>query len=311
MVLNAGDRLGPYEILGQLGEGGWGLVVRARDGARGIEVAVKVLRSAGNPANRARFLREGRLAARVAQANVVGILDVGEIEGTPFIAMELVPGKAMSVYLGSARVPVERRLGWLVQAARGLTAVHGAGLVHRDVKPANLLVMPDGVVKLIDFGFAKDLDPEQTLDALTQRGATIGTPAYMAPEQLAGSEIDHRADQFAWGLVGYALVTGTRLRVDDPTLPPDDALARRLREGGASEAAAAVLLRAFRLPRDERFTSMGEAGDALAAAIPGLAVERTPTLYCARCATELDAQRRCARCDRPDPPSPGARARRG
>ena len=162
-----------------------------------------------------RVLREARASASLNHPNAVSVFDVGEADGQLFIAMELVVGKSLRAFVGDAAVPWETKLRWMVDAARALGAAHDRGLVHRDVKPENIMVRNDGVVKVLDFGIAKrvfvDVGGAGTLDEWRTQsihGRIIGTPWYASPEQLRGDLVDGRADQFSWGVTTYELLTG-------------------------------------------------------------------------------------------------------
>lgn len=202
-------RLGVYRILGRLGGGGMGEVFRAEEASLAREVAIKVMRSdvASRPGYRDRFLREARTAAAVRHDNVVPIYYVGDEGGTVYIVMPVLEGESLENRLkrgGALPVGEAARIGQ--EAAEGLAAAHLKGLVHRDVKPANLwLEAPQGRVKVLDFGLAREVDAD---DGLTLPGGVFGSPAYMAPEQASGEAIDHRADLFGLGAVLYRCMTG-------------------------------------------------------------------------------------------------------
>jgi serine/threonine-protein kinase len=228
-----GDTFDRYEIVELLGEGGMGRVYAAHDPKLGRRIALKILTVHGAPEpggsqGPARMLREARAAAAFDHPNAVAIFDVGEADGTPYIAMELIEGKPLRWYVGRADVPWARRLRWLVDVAHALGAAHERGLVHRDVKPENVMVREDGVVKVLDFGIARvrdaPVDPTgatevRGLDAITAEGVVIGTPRYMSPEQLRGDPLDGRSDQFAWGVVAYELLSGrSPWRTAEPSL---------------------------------------------------------------------------------------------
>ena len=201
-------RLGTYEVKGVLGRGGMGVVLKAFDPALSRNVAIKVLSSslATCGAARRRFLREARAAAAVVHEHVVGVFAVVESAGLPFLVMEYVPGRSLQDRLdrqGALSLPEVLRIG--TQTAAGLAAAHAQGLVHRDVKPANIL-LENGVerVRLSDFGLAR-----AAADAgLTFSGVVAGTPHYMAPEQASGESTDHRADLFSLGSTLYAMCAG-------------------------------------------------------------------------------------------------------
>jgi serine/threonine-protein kinase len=147
-----------------------------------------------------RILREARAAAGITHPNAVAIYDVGEVDGLPFLAMELVLGRTLRAFVGDPTVPLGRRIRWIADVARALGAAHQLGLVHRDIKPENVMVRDDGFVKVLDFGIARR--------ALTAEGVIVGTPMYMAPEQVRGEMLDGRTDQFAWGVLAHELLTG-------------------------------------------------------------------------------------------------------
>ena len=179
----------------------------ARDTELGRPVAVKRLdlSLAGDEVFRERFVREARLAASLQHPNLVSVYDVGEEDGSPYIVMEYVQGETLADLIArKAPLPPERAVGLLVQICDGLEHAHAAGLVHRDIKPQNLLVRDDGVVKIADFGIARTLDGTQ----LTQVGTVLGTAAYLAPEQAAGERVTAAADVYALGAVAYELLSG-------------------------------------------------------------------------------------------------------
>jgi serine/threonine protein kinase len=201
-------RLGSYEVKGVIGRGGMGVVLKAFDPALHRNVAIKVLSPhlASHGAGRRRFLREARSAAAVAHEHVVSVFAVVETAPLPFIVMEYVPGGSLQDRLdrhGPLALPEILRIG--MQTAAGLAAAHAQGLVHRDVKPANIL-LENGIerVKLTDFGLARVVADA----SMTQSGIVAGTPHYMAPEQARGETTDHRADLFSLGSTLYAMCTG-------------------------------------------------------------------------------------------------------
>lgn len=203
-------RLGRYRIVKQLGHGGMGVVYLGYDPTLRRKVAIKVLprRLAHHPGARQRFLREARTAAAVQSDHVVRIIDVDEENGVPFIAMEYLQGISLDRYLANhppLTVLQMVRIG--LEVARGLSAAHEHGLVHRDIKPANLwLEAPNGRVKILDFGLAKETDSQD--GSLTQTGQVVGTPAFMSPEQARGEPVTAATDLFSLGIVLYRLATG-------------------------------------------------------------------------------------------------------
>jgi hypothetical protein len=212
-------RLGPFAVVRLLGRGGMGAVFAADDPALGRRVALKVMRPAvaAHPEAKARFLREARAAAALQHDHVIPIFHVGEHSGVPFIVMPLLAGESLEDRLRrEPRLPAAEVARVGREAAAGLAAAHAAGLVHRDVKPANLwLEAPAGRVKVLDFGLARAAGGGG--GGLTQTGAVLGTPAYMSPEQAAGRPVDGRSDLFGLGCVLYRLATG-ELPFRGPTL---------------------------------------------------------------------------------------------
>jgi len=194
---------GRYRIERTLGNGGMAVVYLARDEELHRRVAIKVLAEhlAGDDNFRARFLQESRLAGRLSHPNVVRVYDAGETEGSPYIVMEYVPGDTVAQ---RGKLSHAEAVPLALQACAGLQHAHGAGLVHRDVKPANLLVREDDVLKVADFGIARAA--EQT--RLTQHGTVLGTAAYLSPEQAAGEEVTTATDIYSLGAVVYELLTG-------------------------------------------------------------------------------------------------------
>ena len=208
ITLGPGVRFGDYEILAELGAGGMGKVFRARDLTLERVVALKTLASefGSDPGFVQRFLKEARAAARLNHPNIVQIYDFGQVGETYYLAMEYVDGHSLGAYL--RRGHFSERDGLLVirHACRALAVAHAEGLVHRDIKPDNLMLTSKGEVKLVDLGIAKRVDEDQSL---TQTGQAVGTPHYISPEQIRGSrDIDARADIYSLGATLYHLVTG-------------------------------------------------------------------------------------------------------
>src|SRR6187401_2408673 len=217
MPLTAGTRLGSYEIVDLLGAGGMGEVYRARDPRLGREVAIKVLsgRLAGDPDSLARFEREATSVARLSHPNILSIYEFAPDASTVFVVMELVDGETLRSKLAGGPLPSRRAVAYALQIARGMAAAHGRGIVHRDLKPENVMITRDDHVKILDFGLAKPFDsadPEKTRSATvaTSAGTVLGTFGYMAPEQVRGLGVDHRADMFAFGSVLYEMLSGER-----------------------------------------------------------------------------------------------------
>ena len=282
-MLSAGETLDRYTVEGALGEGGMATVYLAYDPRLRRHVALKLVHAEGaaSESARARLVREALAVASLTHPNIVAVYDVGETAMGPFIAMELVRGKTLRSYVGDASVPAAKKVRWLADVARALAAAHARGIVHRDVKPGNVMVSEDGTVKVLDFGVARWMAAAPTsarqepaplpssrrgaLSAVTAEGTVVGTPRYMAPEQLRGEAVDGRTDQFAWGLVAYELLTGRHAwsAIDDPVsmwgemmLHPPKAIGDALPPQLA--AAEIVILRALQPLRDARFPTVDD-----------------------------------------------------
>jgi len=221
-MLEPGQPFGRYVIEEVLGAGGMGQVYRALDTVLHRQVALKLLVAEHGDAElweeaKARMLREARASAALQHPNAVAIYDLGTVEDTPYIAMELVPGQSLRAYVGDDLVPWDRKLRWMLDVGAALAAAHAAGLVHRDVKPENVMVRPDGQVKVLDFGIARraavqgaaaTAPASAPTTQITGAGTVLGTIRYMSPEQMAGKPLDGRSDQFAWAITTYELLAG-------------------------------------------------------------------------------------------------------
>ncbi len=281
-MLKPGDSFERYTIEAPIGSGGMGSVYRALDTRLGRRVALKVLADrVSGPHASARLVREARAAAALDHPNAVAIFDAGEVDGTPYIVMELVDGRTLRTVIDDVAVPQAARIAHLADVGRALGAAHRRGLVHRDVKPENVMIRGDGMVKVLDFGIARrthgDVDPAgptQTpaISTLTIDGLKLGTPVYMAPEQIRGDDLDGRADQFSWGVLSYELLTGKLpWRGNDALAAMASALTEPvtrgpLDEAGVPRAVQEVVLRALAKRPEERFASMEDAVAALVAA---------------------------------------------
>ncbi len=280
--------VGPYRVVREIGRGGMGVVYEAWDERLRRPLALKFLPAAlrADAEARARFLDEARAASALEHPAICTVYDLGETDdGRQFIAMAYSRGRTLEDRLRDGPVPVDRAIDWALQVADGLGRAHAAGIVHRDVKPSNLLVTEDGGadetgerIKILDFGVAKLGRPATA----TLPGTRIGTPAYMAPEQARGERIDGRADLFALGAVLYEMLTGRRafdgetperaLRAVESEEPPP---LRSLRPE-APEALAHALARCLAKDREDRYTSAAELIRALAAVRGGTAPPAVP-----------------------------------
>ena len=282
MTLANGTRLGPYEILNLLGVGGMGEVYRAKDKRLGREVAIKILPSfySSNPDRLRRFDQEARAAGMLNHPNILSIYDIGTHEASPYVIAELLEGETLRSRMRGSPLSWRKALDYALQIAHGLAAAHSKGIVHRDLKPENIFITKDGRAKILDFGLAKltqdkRFDSTQTMTALvgaetqtgaainaeTQSGTVMGTPAYMSPEQVKGLDLDPRSDLFSFGAILYEMLSGrwafqretaaesmnailhedpSQLAPPDPDLPP---------------AAARVVQHCLEKDRDRRYQS--------------------------------------------------------
>ncbi|HEU4473435.1 MAG TPA: protein kinase, partial [Gemmatimonadales bacterium] len=274
-TLAVGERFaGRYDIQEVLGSGGMGVVYRAFDREVGEAVAIKTLRpdlGGFDPTLLERFRQELRLARRITHRNVVRTYDLGEVDGIYYITMELVRGTTVATLIREAgRLDVPATLAIGKQVCRALEVAHEEGIIHRDVKPQNLLVDPSGFLKVMDFGIARLAQHKSEPGAgLTAAGVVVGTPQYMAPEQLFGEAVDGRADLYSTGAVLFECVTG-RPVFEAPSLVA--LLARHLEDTAPSphvlnpdvpESLSVVILRALTRRPDDRWPSAAELLQAL------------------------------------------------
>ena len=262
--------LGPYQIEAELGGGSFGTVFRARDLTLDREVALKVLRP-GSPIPAAALLAEARAAAALNHPNVCAIHAVDSSLGAPMIVMEYVAGRPLSGFLMTGPLARQQAAGFCRQVALGMAAAHAQGVVHGDLKPANILVTPDGTVKIVDFGMAR----RSTSSAQGEKtvlwdpgpaGGISGTPAYMAPEQARGEPATPASDVFSLGVMLYELVTGRRARAEGYLLEllhriEGEDLTRHL--AGTPEPFADVLRQALAVAPAQRRITMTQIAERL------------------------------------------------
>ena len=225
MALSAGTKIGPYEVIGLIGQGGMGEVWQARDTKLDRNVALKVLPEAftSDPDRLARFEREAKILASLNHPNIGSIYGLEEAEGVKALVLELVEGPTLADRITQGAIPIDEALPIAKQIAEALEAAHEQGVIHRDLKPANVKVKDDGTVKVLDFGLAKAFQPDASDPSLsqsptisltaaaTQMGMVLGTAAYMAPEQARGKPVDKRADVWAFGCVLFEMLTSRRV----------------------------------------------------------------------------------------------------
>src|SRR6516165_8195846 len=220
MPLHPGEKLGPYEVVAPLGAGGMGEVYRARDTRLGRDVAIKILpkEMSANPARKQRFEREAKTISGLNHPNICELHDVGSQDGVDYLVMECVEGETLAERLKKGPLPLEQVLRYGAHIADALDKAHRSGVVHRDLKPGNIMLTKTGA-KLLDFGLAKPavaLVSGSTLTVaarpspMTQEGTIVGTFQYMSPEQVEGKELDGRSDIFSLGAVLYEMVTGKK-----------------------------------------------------------------------------------------------------
>jgi serine/threonine-protein kinase len=276
-----GKTLGRYHILEQIGEGGMATVYKAHDTRLEADVAVKVIRTenlAPNVLERAlkRFEREAKTLARLTHPNIVKVMDFGEYEGKPYLVLEYLPGGTLKQRLGNP-IPWQEAFHLILPIARALDYAHRQNMIHRDVKPSNILITADGEPMLTDFGIAKVLDLDETAD-LTDTGMGIGTPEYMAPEQWQGNT-STQSDLYSLGVVLYEMVTGRKpytantpaallLKQANDPLPRPSEFVRDL-----PDKVEKILLRTLAKEPKERFKDMGEL---IKAVDDGLKIDKAP-----------------------------------
>jgi serine/threonine protein kinase len=282
-TLAVGARLGHFEIVEMLGRGGMGEVWRARDSRLKRDVAIKVLPTAlaRDPDRIARFEREARAASALNHPNIVSVYDIGRSKETYWIVSELVRGDTLRRAIEAGPLPAPKAIEIATQVAPGLAAAHAAGLVHRDLKPDNIMVTRDGHVEILDFGLAKQRRPapDATTADPTDEGMVLGTAGYMSPEQVRGEAADHRSDLFSFGVVLHEMLSGKRafsggssvevmhaiLKDEPPELP-----------ASVPPTLDRIVRRCLEKDPDRRFQSAADLGFALQHSSPSSALAPVP-----------------------------------
>jgi len=301
MSLASGTRLGPYEVLGQIGAGGMGVVYRAKDARLGREVAIKVLpRAFAENADRLRrFELEVRTTGNLNHPNVLAVYDTGTHEGEPYLVMELLQGETLRDRMAGKPFSPKKAVEIALQIAHGLAAAHEKGIIHRDLKPENIFILRDGRVKILDFGLAKpapETGPLSEGDATraltvpmgsggavhTATGTVVGTMGYMSPEQVRGDRLDGRSDLFCLGVILWEMLTGKPLFRESTAIETMYAILREDPPELSSESRMPpmlekVLQRCLAKEPDQRFRSAQDLAFALDAAA-GSSLASVPAL---------------------------------
>lgn len=268
------EHIGPYRILRKLGEGGMGVVYAAEDERLHRSVAIKTIRESVDSSSRERFIREARAAASLSHPNVCQLYDIGDEEGRPFLVMELLDGRSLADRLRDGALPLTEAVQIAVAMLTALDALHARGFVHRDLKPSNVFITAHGV-KILDFGLARETQaPALSHDATTMQGQSpitlsgmiVGTPRYMAPEQVLGQPIDGRADLFAAAALLFEMISGNAPFVDDNPMRLFHAIVYEAPPNLAGSAAIAALNRVVhramaKRPEDRYATAASMAND--------------------------------------------------
>ncbi|HUP97715.1 MAG TPA: serine/threonine-protein kinase [Usitatibacter sp.] len=273
-VPRAPEKFGRYRVLGELGRGAMGIVYLAEDTELARKVAIKMISLTGSEhernAHEARFRQEARAAGGVSHPSIITIYDVGREGDVAFIAMELVEGRELRELIAGGELSPSQALELAALIADGLAYAHERGVIHRDIKPGNVMVLKDGRVKVMDFGIARLQEPT----VKTQTGVLLGSPQYMSPEQVAGNEVDARADIFSLGVVLYEMVTGVKpfdaadlsqvlfWVVNMPAKPPSE------RRPGLPSVVDYIVARALRKKPEDRYATAAEFATDLRRCLP-------------------------------------------
>ena len=283
MAFTAGDHLGPYKILSQLGSGGMGEVFLANDTRLYRNVAIKVLpeNRVTDPEWKRRFMHEARAASALSHPNIVTIFDIAAGSDSDYLVMEYVPGQSLDKVIPAGGIPVRQVVSFAQLIASALVAAHAAGIVHRDLKPANVMIADSGVIKVLDFGIAKFTrtstalaakdETETMLSMPVSSGSIVGTVNYMSPEQAQGKPLDARSDVFSFGAMLYEMLTGSRAFQGETVV---DTLAAILRDdvgpivsqgSPVPNRLEEIVRRCLKKQPDDRWQAMREVQEALAA----------------------------------------------
>jgi eukaryotic-like serine/threonine-protein kinase len=300
MGLSSGTRLGPYEIVAPLGAGGMGEVYRAKDTRLGRDVAIKVLPAsvASDEDRLRRFELEAKTVASLNHPNILGLHDIGTYKDAPFLVSELLEGETLREKISEGPIPTRRTVEYALGIAHGLAAAHAQGVVHRDLKPENVFITRDGRVKILDFGLAKLMREEHSIESAltltsptTMPGVVMGTIGYMSPEQVKGEPSDERSDIFSFGTVLYEMLTGKRAFKKDTTVETMTAILKEeppeLTETGwqGPIGLQRILSRCLEKSPERRFQSASD----LAFAVEALSATGTGTLQSAAVAAIKEA----------------------
>ena len=258
------EKFGRYQVLKELGRGAMGIVYLAQDTELARRVAIKMISLAGNEqernAHEARFRQEARAAGGVSHPSIITIYDFGREGDIAFIAMELVEGRELRELIHEGSVTPSQAIEFAALVAEGLAYAHERGVIHRDIKPGNIMVLGDGRVKVMDFGIARLQEPT----VKTQTGVMMGSPQYMSPEQISGNAVDARADIFSLGVVLYEMITGLKpfdaadlsqvlfWVVNMPAKPPSE------RRPGLPAVVDYIVARALKKKPEDRYANAAE-----------------------------------------------------
>lgn len=277
--MNIGSSIGHYRIVSKIGAGGMGEVYKAHDARLDREVAIKVLPSemSRDEDRLRRFEQEAKATSALNHPNILTVYDIGEHDGSPFIVSELLEGEELRERLDEGSIPIRKVTEYAQQIVSGLSAAHEKGIVHRDLKPENLFITKDDRVKILDFGLAKLSEPEavatgsedHTRKALTNPGVVMGTVGYMSPEQVRGTQTDHRSDIFSFGVILYEMITGRRAFQEESLAETMSAIAKEepaeITESNpnVNPALERIVRRCLEKKPDRRFQSTADLGFAL------------------------------------------------